>query len=283
MKPDQGFKITSITFFWVFLALFAALPVLCSVIMSFLQPEQQALYGHHFSLQNYQTLLHPMYLKLLWRSLRLGLIVTVGCLFIGYPFAFIIAHTAKKHRAFLLMLVIIPFWTSTLLRTYAMTTLLQTNGLFNKALLSLGWIHQPLHLLYTNTAVVIGLIYNLLPFMILPLYANIEKLDNSLIEAAYDLGATRSKTFWTIIFPLTKPGIISGCILVLLPAMTLFYIPDILGGAKSLLLGNVIQLQFLEAHNWPLGSAISVVLTVFMGVLLCYYNRSLQSKKEVVL
>ncbi len=152
-----------------------------------------------------------------------------------------------------------------------MLAILKTHGMLNTLLLSLGIIEQPLQILFTNTALMIGLVYNLLPFMILPLFANLERLDFRLIEAAKDLGANFLTIFWRILLPLTIPGIMGGIVLVFLPAMTLFYIPDLLGGAKSILLGNLIQLQFLATFNWPQGAATSVMLTVLMGLMLLIY------------
>ena len=170
-----------------------------------------------------------------------------------------------------MLLVIIPFWTSSLIRSYALIAIIKAKGILNSLLIALGIIHQPLSILFTNSAVIIGLVYNLLPFMILPIMTNVERLDNRLIDAARDLGANRFTTFRKVIIPLTMPGIIAGSILVFLPAMTIFYIPDILGGAKSILLGNLIQNQFLIAENWPMGSAISAILTLVLATLILIY------------
>ena len=170
--------------------------------------------------------------------------------------------------------MIIPFWTSSLVRTYATVIILRTNGVLNEWLLGLGLLDEPLELLYTPTAVLLGLVYALLPFMVLPLYAALEKLDPRLFEAARDLGAGRLRIFTEIVLPLTLPGIIAGSMLVFLPALGMFYIPDMLGGAKNLLVGNLIQDQFLSARNWPLGSAASVLLTLLMGLLLWVYYLS---------
>jgi spermidine/putrescine transport system permease protein len=169
------------------------------------------------------------------------------------------------------VLVVIPFWTSSLVRTYALIIVLKANGLLNTVLLWLGLVQQPLPLLYTNTAVFIGLVYTLLPFMILPLYAAIEKFDPALMEAGYDLGASRLQVLRHILLPITLPGIIAGATMVFLPALGLFYVPDLLGGARSMLLGNLIKNQFLAARNWPLGAAASMTLTILMGLLLWAY------------
>ena len=176
----------------------------------------------------------------------------------------------------MLLLVMIPFWTNTLIRTYAMVAVLKADGILSKTLMFLGIIDMPLKIMYTETAIFIGYIYTLLPFMILPLYAALEKLDNRLIEASRDLGASRWATFRKITIPLTTPGILSGCMLVFLPALGMFYIPDILGGARTMLLGNYIRDQFLTARDLPMGAAASIAMTVIMGVLLALYFQSVR-------
>jgi spermidine/putrescine transport system permease protein len=213
-------------------------------------------------------------LTIFLRSIEISLLVTGICLVAGYPFAYILARAPERLKNILLLLVIIPFWTSSLVRTYALVVILKAKGLFNTLLLNIGLIDHPLQLLYTDTATVIGLVYSLLPFMILPLYANIEKVDSHLLDAARDLGANSWQVFFRILLPLTIPGIIAGSILVLLPAMSLFYISNILGGAKTMLLGNLIENQFLSARNWPMGATISVLLTLLMGLLLLAYVKS---------
>ena len=176
--------------------------------------------------------------------------------------------------------MIIPFWTSSLIRSYAIVTILKAKGILNSLFIWFGFIHQPLQLLYSGSAVIVGLVYSLLPFMILPLYANIEKLDMRLIDAARDLGATKLTVFRKVVLPLTMPGIIAGIMLVFLPAMSMFYIPDLLGGAKTLLVGNLIENQFLAARNWPMGSTVSIMLTILMGLMLLAYWRSTKISKE---
>ncbi len=273
MKADRLFNWTNIATIWLWLSLFALLPILLVLITSFLENDPVKLVSWKFTLQNYIALINPLYLKVFLRSFLIAGLCTLICLCLGYPFAYILARLKSKYKSLLLFLVIIPFWTSSLIRTYAIISILKAKGLLNTILLSLGIIHQPLSILYTGTAVMIGLVYSLLPFMILPLYANIEKLDIQFIDAARDLGANAVIVFMRVILPLTLPGIVGGFILVFLPAMSMFYIPDILGGAKSLLVGNLIQNEFLSAHNWPLGSAVSMVLTLSMGLLLLVYRR----------
>jgi len=279
MKRDGVFKWTSITIIWFWLAVFALIPNLLVFITSLLEQGDAELVRLQVTLQNYFSLFDPIYFKVFLHSFTIAGFCTLVCLVIGYPFAYFLARMNNQYKNILLFLVIIPFWTSSLIRTYAIVAILKTKGILNSVLLWLGIIQQPLHLLYTSTAVMIGLVYSLLPFMILPLYANVEKLDMRLIDAARDLGAKKTTIFLKIILPLTMPGIIAGIMLVFLPAMSMFYIPDILGGAKSLLMGNLIQNQFLAARNWPVGSAVSVVLTLLMGVMLLIYWRSSKNGK----
>jgi spermidine/putrescine transport system permease protein len=205
----------------------------------------------------------------------------LGCLLLAYPFSYLVARLPNQFKGVLLLLVIIPFWTSSLIRSYAIVALLKTHGILNTVLISLGIINQPLQLMYTNTATLIGLIYNLLPLMILPLYASIEKLDMRLIDAARDLGARNYQILFKVILPLTLPGILAGCILVFLPAMTIFYIPDLLGGAKTILIGNIIQNQFLAARDWPMGATVSVALTLLMAAVLFIYHRYYQAEEPM--
>jgi spermidine/putrescine transport system permease protein len=206
--------------------------------------------------------------------LRLSGVVTCICLVTAYPFAAILARTRRPLRNTLLLLVVIPFWTNSLVRTYAITAMLNSSGIVNSLLLSVGLIDAPLAMMYTPGAVVLGLTYTLLPFMILPLYAALERLDRRYLEAARDLGASPWRAFWRVVVPLTMPGIVSGCMLVFLPGIGMFYVSDVLGGARAMLLGNFIRDQFLTTRDWPLGAAASVTLTVLMGVMLLLYWRS---------
>lgn len=280
MKRDNTFRTIALSLIGVWLIIFALIPNILVFFTSLLQQGDNELVHLQLTLDNYFGLLDATYLKIFIHSLLLAGSCTLICLAAGYPFAYILARANPRFKAILLFLVIIPFWTSSLIRTYAIVAILKTKGILNSVLLSLGLIHEPLHLLYTSTAVMIGLVYSLLPFMVLPLYANIEKLDMRLIDAARDLGANKARVFIKIIIPLTLPGIIAGSMLVFLPAMSMFYIPDILGGAKSVLIGNLIQNQFLTARNWPLGSAVSVALTLLMGLMLLLYWRTVKQNKD---
>lgn len=277
---DSAFKHFSVIIVWIWLAIFALVPNLLVFITSMMQQGDSELVRLQLTIDNYLELFNPIYIKILFRSFYVAGACTLICLVIGYPFAYIIARSNSRYKAMLLFLVIIPFWTSSLIRTYAIITIIKTHGVFNSVLLWLGIIHQPLHLLYSDAAAIVGLVYNLLPFMILPLYANIEKLDVRLIDAARDLGANRIKVFTKIVFPLTLPGIIAGSMLVFLPAMSMFYITDLLGGSKSLLVGNLIENQFLAARNWPLGSSVSIFLTVLMGLMMWGYWRISKGRSD---
>lgn len=280
MRDDSLFKYFSLSVIWIWLLVFAMVPFGLVTIASFMSHSESHLIQLPFTLDNYAQLKNSIYLKIFKESFYVSGICTLICLLVGYPFAYIIARMEHRIKSALILLIIIPFWTSSLIRSYSMITILKPKGVINSILLALGVIHKPLPLLFNNTSVMIGLVYNLLPFMVLPLLTNIERLDNRLIDAARDLGANRVTTFRRIILPLTLPGILSGCILVFLPAMTIFYIPELLGGSKSILLGNLIQSQFLVAENWPMGSAISIIFTLLLAILLLIYWRSTRGKEH---
>ncbi len=280
MKNDNTFRNVSVVLIGSWLGIFALLAFLLVVLLSFMKNDTSAIFSWHFTLENYATLFSNLYVIVFAKSFYIAGACTFFCILLGYPFAYILARKVARWKEPLLLFLIIPFWTSSLIRSYAMVAILKTKGVLNNVLIHLGIIHHPLQLLFTNSAVMIGLVYNLLPFMILPLYANLEKFDNRLIEAARDLGAGKIRTFTKIILPLSLPGIVAGSILVFLPAMTLFYIPDLLGGAKALLLGNLIENQFLLTNDWPLGSAISVTLTVIMGIMLFAHWLSSKNREQ---
>jgi spermidine/putrescine transport system permease protein len=267
---------------WGWLGIFALLPLMMLFVVSFFHRGVSEFFVPGFTLENYIRLFDPIYFTVFFKSLILAVITTIFCLLLGYPFAYFMASYGKSARSYLMILVIIPFWTSSLIRTYATMLILRTNGLLNTILLKLGIISQPMEILYTEWAVYIGMVYTLLPFMILPLYSAVEKLDRQYLQAASDLGASPWQTFVKVTLPLTLPGIIAGSMLVFLPAMGLFYIPDILGGAKSLVVGSFIKNQFLAARNWPFGAAISVFLCLLMGagIWLYFWVKSRVSPEE---
>jgi len=274
MKNDGFFKLAVIVGVVFWMTVFAFVPNILVFLASFSSTSTQNFIEPGFSLNNYARLMDATHLDILLSSLRLSGLVTIICLVTAYPFAAILARTRQPLRNTLLLLVVIPFWTNSLVRTYAMTAMLNSSGIVNNALLSLGLIERPLAMMYTPGAVVLGLVYTLLPFMILPLYAALERLDLRYLEAARDLGASPWRAFWKVVVPLTMPGIVSGCMLVFLPGIGMFYVSDVLGGAKAMLLGNFIRDQFLTTRDWPLGAAASVTLTVLMGVMLLVYWKS---------
>ncbi|BBD54830.1 ABC transporter permease [Planktothrix agardhii] len=258
----------------IWLLIFFIIPLIIVLVYSFLERGTYGGVTWEFTLKNYQRLVNDLYLNIFWRSLGLASLTTLICLIIGYPLAFFIATSSTRWRNLLLFLVIIPFWTNFLVRTYAWIIILRSEGMINTILQSLSLIQEPLNLLFTPFAVIVGLIYGYLPFMILPLYATIERLNFSLVEAAQDLGANHIRTFFGIILPLTLPGIIAGSILVFIPALGAFITPDILGGAKTVMVGNLIQNQFLQARDWPFGSALSMGLMVLVLIPVMIYFRS---------
>ncbi len=280
---------------WLVLGVFLLLPLAIMLGISFTERDTYGglkpitdLGAHITSgkfLSNYARSLEPIYLRIYGRSLWMAVVTTVVCLLVSFPVAYYIAVLAPPRRKNLLLgLVVIPFWTSFLIRTYAWMFILRTQGLANTSLLGLGWIDQPLDLLYNDFAVMIGLVYGELPFMILPLYASLEKLDLSLLEAATDLGAGHWASFWRVTMPLSMPGVIAGIVLVFIPSIGQFIVPDLLGGAKSILVGNLIQNQYVIARNKPFGSAVAFELTAVVLLLLLAYAFYVKRRgKEVLL
>ena len=275
-KTRKLFQNIVITVVVGWLMVFVFLPNIMIIATSFLTRDDANLVEMVFTLDNYYRLFDPMYAEVLLHSINMALVATLACLILGYPFAFFLAKMPKKIQPLLLFLLIVPFWTNSLIRIYGLKIFLSTKGYFNEFLLWIGLIDKPLRIIYTPEAVVLGLVYILLPFMVLPLYSSIEKLDKPCLEAARDLGANKLQTFIRIIIPLTMPGIIAGCLLVMLPAMGLFFVADLMGGAKNLLIGNVIKSQFLNIRDWPFGAATSICLTLVMGLMLFVYYRAVK-------
>ncbi len=231
------------------------------------------------SLANYFRALDPLYLRILAKSIGLAATTTLFCLAVAYPVAFWIGlRAAPRRRSALLVLVILPFWTSFLVRMYAWIFVLRTEGLLNLLLGRLGI--PPLPLLYNDFAVLLGQVYGELPFMILPLYASLEKLDRSLLEAAADLGASPARALWRVTFPLTAPGIAAGCLLVFIPSLGSYLAPDLLGGGQTIYVGNLIQSQFAVARDMPFGSALSFLLSLTVLLLLFLFRRPLRASRE---
>lgn len=260
-------------FLWV--AAFVVAPTLIMLVYSFCQRGTLGGVVFTFTLENYAAVFDPTYLQIVVRSILYSALTTGICLAMGYPVAYFIGRAEERWRNLLLMLVMIPFWTSFLIRTYAWVTILKNEGLLNSLLMQYQLIAQPFEMLYTPGAVVLGLVYTFLPFMILPIYTSVEKLDNALVEAAFDLGAGPVRAFSRVIVPLTSPGIIAGVLLVFIPALGLYAVNDILGGGKVDMIGNIIENQFKgNARNWPFGAALGIALMVGFAVAFWFTGRT---------
>jgi spermidine/putrescine transport system permease protein len=259
--------------FW--LLLFFAVPLVVIVIYSFLTPGPTGNVIWSFTLSNYGRLFtESLYVNAYWRSLWIGVVTTVVCLLIGYPLALFIVQRSPRWRSVLLFLVLIPFWTNFLVRTYAWMIILNNNGIINSLLQTIGLPRQTL--LNTTGAVLAGLIYGELPFMVLPLYASLDRFDFTLLEAASDLGASRTRAFLRVMLPLTMPGVAAGSVLVFIPTVGQFVVSDLLGGAKVDLLGNLLQRLFTRSNppNWPLGSAMAIIFMFVLTVMVILYFRA---------
>lgn len=251
-----GWLLLSPLLLW--LACFVVAPTAILFLYSFCQRDELGLVVWEFSWENYQRIADPVYLKIFGRSLWYAGLTTALCLAIGYPVAYYIARAPASRRPTLLMLLMIPFWISFLLRTYAWISLLKADGLVSAMLQSLHIIPAPLEILYKPAAVLIGLTYTYLPFMIMPIYTSAEKIENSLIEASMNLGAGPWRTLAHVILPLTKPGIFAGVLLVFVPSIGMFAVNDLMGGGKVDMIGNIIQNQFGQARDWPFGAALGM-------------------------
>ena len=259
------------TILWM--AIFVLIPLINVIEISFLTKNPSGGVDYQFSIASYAEMVKADFLGIMGRSFGLSLETTLLCLLIAYPFAYVIAHTPKKYRKFFVLLIMLPFWINSVIRIYGWTTMLRTEGVINAILLGLGIIAKPLELLYTDGATLLGMVYELLPFAVLPLYSSIEKLDRSLLEAASDLGATKPRTFLRVIFPMTMPGIFAGSIQTFIPSLGLFYISEMMGGGSTMYIGNLIKNQFLSARNWPLGAALSIFLIILTLILLKLYTK----------
>ena len=256
----------------LWLVLFFLVPILIMLAYSFMP---RGIYGGvepGFTLEHYRRFFDPLYLDILRRTFVWSVACTLICLLLGFPVAYAIA-LGDKWKNFLLFLVVLPFWTSFLVRTFAMIFLLRDTGLINNWLLRLGLIENSITMLYTPFAVMAGLVYGFFPFMILPIYASLEKLDHSLLEAAEVLGAKPAERFRRITLPLSMPGVVAGCLLVFIPALGSFLTADLLGGAKQMMIGNLVQNQFSAARNWPFGSAASFIVMALVLVAVMLYLR----------
>ncbi|SEQ09092.1 ABC transporter permease [Thalassovita taeanensis] len=269
----------------VLLALGAAGPLLIVAVYSFLEAGEYSGVEWRFSLDAwFQILFHrdifddtislaDAHLTIFWRSVKLSLLTTIATFIFGFPTAYFIATRAPKQRALWLFLITIPFWTNLLIRTFAIMEVLRNQGILNTLLMKIGLITTPIQILYTDTAVLIGMAYVYLPLMVLPMYAAIDRFDFRLVEAGYDLYASRWQVLRRVILPIVKPGAIAGSILVFVPSLGAYVTPRVLGGGKNMMIGNFIDLQFGQGRNWPLGAALSMVLLVIVGAALLAYVR----------
>jgi len=266
-----------------YLIVFMVIPLILVTVLSFLSRGTYGEVVYKFSIESYIRLFDPLYAKILGYSLLVGLLTTVLSLVIGYPMAYYIARAPARQRSLYLFLILLPFWTNFIIRIYAWIMILRSSGFLNSFLQWIGVIHEPLNILYTPTAVLIGMVYEFLPFMVLPLYTSLEKIENAQLEAAADLGAPPWKAFLRVTLPLSVPGMIAGTILVFIPAMGMFVVPDLMGGAKTMLIGNVIRNQFLTARDWPFGAAASMLLMFLTMVFTLYYTRKAGFGEELLL
>lgn len=248
-------------------------PLIFVAVMSFCQTDEYYNVVYQFTLENYAKLVTVDYLKIYGQSIFIALITTLLCILFGYPFAYIIARTKSKKKQLLYMLVIIPFWTNSLIRIYGWRSFLGNSGWLNTLLQFLHLSNEPIDFLYKTGSTVLGMVYCLIPFMILPLYTAIEKLDGSLLEASSDLGARPVRTFFEVIVPLTSSGIFSGSIMVFIPCLGYFFVSNILGGGNTDVIGNLIERQFKSANNWPLGAALSIILILVTLILVKIYQK----------
>lgn len=279
MKRKKWMILTVIPIY-LFTILFVILPMIYMVILSFMGRAQVWGVVRTFTLDNYRKILEPLYLNTFKESLQLAFLSTGIIILIGYPFGYYMGQLSEKWKRRMMLLIMIPFWTSSLIRLYGWIIMFRSNGVLDMVLMALGITEKPLKLLYSYPAVAIGMVYALLPFMILSVYSSVEKMDWNLVEAARDLGASRTKAFWTVTFPITLPGLFSGIILTFIPSMGLFFIADILGGNKIVLVGSVIQEQLTKGRNLPFAAALSVILMILTSLLIRLY-RVLFHTKEI--
>ncbi len=286
MKKSQKFRnktaplLATVSPVTLWLILLVAAPLIYVFFLSLLSTDGYNVV-YKFTLKNYAELLNPTYLEIYANSFILAFFTTIACILFGYPFAYSMARANKRKKAVMMLMLMIPFWTNSLIRLNGWKTLLGKTGAFNSLLLNLGLTDQPVEILYTRGAVILGMVYILFPYMVLPLFASIDKLDMSLLEASNDLGANRVKTFLNVTLPLTSPGVFSGTILVFIPSLGYFFVSDIMGGGKSQLIGNLIENQFKAANNWPLGAAFSMLLIAIIIIMVTVYKKAGGDMKDL--
>ena len=257
----------------IYATLLIALPIIYIFFISFLKNDSYGGMQNIFTLENYANIFDKVYIGVFLKSFLIAIVTTFICMLIAYPFVLAVSHKDKIKQKIFMTLVMVPFLTNSLIRMYAWIVLLRKNGIINQVLLNIGIIKNPLSLMYNNLGIIIGMVYTLLPFMILPLYSAVSTLDNRLLEASADLGANKYKTFSKVILPITFPALFNGGLMVFTPALGYFFIVDILGGGKIMILGNLIKNQFLTARNWPLGAAIAIFLIFITLILILIYKK----------
>lgn len=257
----------------IWLLAFLIAPLIIVIGISFMSKNAHGGVNMPLTLNAYKDMFKSDYLVIFMRSIWLSLKTTIICLLAGYPLAMIMAKASRKVKPILVLMIMLPFWINSMIRLYGWMTLLRSEGIINNILINLGIIKAPLEILYTDGAVVLGMVYELLPFAVLPLYNSIEKIDHSLLEAACDLGAAKFRSFIRVTLPLTMPGIFAATIQTFIPSLGLFYVSDMLGGGGSMYLGNLIKNQFLSARNWPLGAALSLVLIIITLIIMRLYTK----------
>jgi len=272
-RKKAGISVLTLLPLYLFTIFFITGPLVYMLILSFLTRAETWGVVNEFTLQNYKNILEPIYLKTFYESFKLAIITTVSNIIVGYPYGYFMAKLNDRWKKRMLLLIMIPFWISSLMRLYGWIIIFRANGVLDRVLMGIGIIDEPLKLLYTYPAVAVGMVYALLPFMIFSVYSSAEKMDWSIVEAARDLGANRWQAFLTITLKMTLPGLMSGVVLTFIPSMGLFFIADILGGNKVVLVGNLIQEQLMKAHNWPFAAALSVVLMILTSLMIYLYRR----------
>lgn len=265
--------------FWMLV--FVAIPLCYIIFISFMQRGSDGGIVYSPTIANYTRMGSVLYMKIFGESLLIAFITTMLTMLFGYPFAYFASKLPKKYSTLVLVLIMIPFWTNSLIRTYAWMVILRTQGIINYILMAMHLIKEPLQMLYTWGAVLIGMIYTMFPFMVLPLFNSIEKMDRTYLEAAKDMGASKWTAFRTVTIPLTMPGIISGCILVFIPTLGLFFITDLMGGGRTMLIGNLIRNQFLVSRDWSFGAALSIVLIVITLILILVNSKAIGKSSDL--
>lgn len=264
---------------YLFTLVFVVGPLIYMFVLSFCTRGDHYETVMTFTLDNYKKIAEPVYRNTFMESIKLAFTTTTITILLGYPFGYFMAKLSSSKKKIMMALIMVPFWTSSLVRMYGWSILLQSNGILDKILMGIGITQKPLKLLYTYPAVVSGMVYALLPFMMLAVYSSAEKMDWSLVEAARDLGASAWKAFWTVTWKMTLPGMMTGVVLTFVPSMGLFFVADILGGNKVPLVGNVIQEQLTKGRNWPFAAALSVILMIMTSLFIAIYRKVTGAKE----